>query len=295
MKLVAAVFSFFLLQSCKSQETLKLPYSPDDNSVLWEISGNNLAKPSYLLGTFHLMCKDDIHFSDNLQKAIKNVDEVYFEMNLDDASNTLGAMFFMNMKEGKTLKDLYSQEDYERLSNYFKDSLSMPITMMAKIKPSFLEAFIYPKLMPCKTLSGVEEELLKIAKADKKKINGFETIQFQASVFDSIPYEEQAKDLLKTIDSIDTYKKSFDTMINVYKTQQISKIEAMFNDKDFGMADDRGVLLDDRNKNWVNQLKDILKKENVFIAVGCGHLVGDKGLISLLKKEGYTVKPLLNK
>ncbi|MEO5944957.1 MAG: TraB/GumN family protein [Ferruginibacter sp.] len=295
MKLVAAFFSFFLLQSCRSQETLKLPYSPDDNSVLWEISGNNLAKPSYLLGTFHLMCKDDIHFSDNLQKAIKNVDEVYFEMNLDDASNTLGAMFFMNMKEGKTLKDLYSQEDYERLSNYFKDSLSMPITMMAKIKPSFLEAFIYPKLMPCKTLSGVEEELLKIAKADKKKINGFETIQFQASIFDSIPYEEQAKDLLKTIDSIDTYKKSFDTMISVYKTQQISKIEAMFNDKDFGMADDRGVLLDDRNKNWVNQLKDILKKENVFIAVGCGHLVGDKGLISLLKKEGYTVKPLLNK
>jgi uncharacterized protein YbaP (TraB family) len=69
----------------------------------------------------------------------------------------------------------------------------------------------------------------------------------------------------------------------------------MFNDKDFGLADDRGVLLDDRNKNWVNQLKDILKKENVFIAVGCGHLVGDKGLISLLKKEGYTVKPLANK
>jgi uncharacterized protein YbaP (TraB family) len=223
MKLVAAVFSFFIFQSCKSQETLKLPYNPHDNSVLWEISGNNLAKPSYLLGTFHLMCKDDIHFSDNLQKAIKSVDEVYFEMNLDDASNTLGAMFFMNMKEGKTLKDLYSQNDYERLSNYFKDSLSMPITMMAKIKPSFLEAFIYPKLMPCKTLSGVEEELLKIAKADKKKINGFETIQFQASVFDSIPYEEQAKDLLKTIDSISSYKKSFDTMINVIKRSRYQK------------------------------------------------------------------------
>ena len=84
-------------------------------------------------------------------------------------------------------------------------------------------------------------------------------------------------------------------MLNVYKTQQLSKIEAMLNDKDFGMADDRGVLLDNRNKNWVAQLKKILKKENVFIAVGCGHLVGSNGLIALLKKEGYSLKPLLNK
>ncbi|MBS1495518.1 MAG: TraB/GumN family protein [Bacteroidetes bacterium] len=295
MKLIAAILSFFLFQSCQSQQAEKLPYNKDNNTVLWEISGKGLSRPSYLMGTFHLLCKTDIHFSQNLKKALKNVDEVYFEMNLDDASNTLGAMFFMNMKDGKTLKDLYSEKDYERLSNFFNDSLSMPLTMMSKIKPSFLEAFIYPKLLPCKSLSGVEEELLKIAKEDKKKINGFENIQFQASVFDSIPYAEQAQDLLKTVDSINAYKNSFDSMLNVYKTQQLSKIEAMLNDKDFGMADDRGVLLDNRNKNWVAQLKKILKKENVFIAVGCGHLVGSNGLIALLKKEGYSLKPLLNK
>ena len=295
MKLIAAILSFFLFPSCQSQQAEKLPYNKDNNTVLWEISGKGLSRPSYLMGTFHLLCKTDIHFSQNLKKALKNVDEVYFEMNLDDASNTLGAMFFMNMKDGKTLKDLYSEKDYERLSNFFNDSLSMPLTMMSKIKPSFLEAFIYPKLLPCKSLSGVEEELLKIAKEDKKKINGFENIQFQASVFDSIPYAEQAQDLLKTVDSINAYKNSFDSMLNVYKTQQLSKIEAMLNDKDFGMADDRGVLLDNRNKNWVAQLKKILKKENVFIAVGCGHLVGSNGLIALLKKEGYSLKPLLNK
>ena len=56
-----------------------------------------------------------------------------------------------------------------------------------------------------------------------------------------------------------------------------------------------GFLLDDRNKNWVGQLKNILKEKNIFIAVGAGHLVGKNGLIELLKKEGYTVKPLLNK
>jgi uncharacterized protein YbaP (TraB family) len=295
MKALAAIFSFFLLQSCKSQTNISLPYNADENTVLWEISGNHLAKPSYLFGTFHLMCKDDIKFSENLKKAVKNVDEVYFEMNLDDPANTLGAMFLMNMKDGKTLKDLYSPEDYTKLSNFFKDSLQIPLAFVMKMKPSFLEAMLYPKFMNCKNMSGVEEELMKIVKTDKIKINGFETIQFQASVFDSIPYEAQAKDLLKTIDSVAAYKKSFDTMMTVYKTQQLSEINKMFNDNQYGMQDDRGFLLDDRNKNWVDQLKNILKEKNVFIAVGAGHLVGDKGLIALLKKEGYTVKPLLNK
>ena len=295
MKTIVALFSIFLLQCCRAQTAIKLPSNPDDNSLLWEISGKHLSKPSYLFGTFHLMCKEDIHFSNNLTQAIKNAGEVYFEMDLDDPSNTFGALLFMNMKNGKTLKDLYSSEDYTRLSIFFKDSLQAPIDFIKKIKPAFLEAFIYPKLMPCKNMSGVEEELMKIAKQNKKEIKGFETIQLQAAVFDSIPYEEQAKDLLKTIDSIGQYKKYFDSMLTVYKNQQLSQIEKMFNSTEFGMEENRDVLLDNRNKNWVEQLKKIMKGKNVFIAVGAGHLVGDKGLIALLKKEGYKLRPLFNK
>ena len=136
---------------------------------------------------------------------------------------------------------------------------------------------------------------MKIAKADKKEIKGFETMAFQASVFDSIPYNEQAKSLLKTIDSLPQYKVYFDSMLNAYKSQQLSKIEAMFNSKDFGMeADNQEVLLDGRNRNWVGQLKNILPTKNIFMAVGAGHLVGKSGLIELLRKEGYTITPILN-
>ncbi len=157
-----------------------------------------------------------------------------------------------------------------------------------------LSAFLYPKMMPCKTMSGVEQELLKSAAKDKKEIKGFETIAFQASVFDSIPYDSQAKSLLNTIDSISKYKMYFDTMIHVYKTQQLGEIEEMFTNPDFGMQDGLELLLDKRNMNWVNQLKTILPKQNIFMAVGAGHLVGKKGLIELLRKEGYTLRPIEN-
>jgi hypothetical protein len=53
-------------------------------------------------------------------------------------------------------------------------------------------------------------------------------------------------------------------------------------------------MLDNRNKNWVIQLREILPEKNIFIAVGAGHMVGENGLISLLKKEGYTLRPIEN-
>ena len=285
----------FIVQCCRSQPSVPIQVNTNNQTLLWEISGKDLKKPSYLFGTFHMMCKDDIKFSDNLLQALKNSEEVYFEMDLDDMANTLGAMMYMNMKDGKTLKDLYTEAEYDKLQFFFKDSLRTNLTMFQKMKPSFLEAFIYPKMLSCKNMSGVEQELLKIAGKEKKEMRGFETIAFQASMFDSIPYEMQAKSLLTSIDSINNYKVYFEKMVQVYLSQKIEGIEAMFADEAFGMKDGLKLLLDKRNINWVDQLKTILPKNNIFIAVGAGHLVGKKGVLELLKQEGYTVRPLLNK
>ena len=101
--------------------------------------------------------------------------------------------------------------------------------------------------------------------------------------------------MLNAIDSIDKYKVAFDSMLKVYQSQQIDQIETMFNDSSFGVKDGLDILLDKRNMNWVEQLKTILPAKNLFMAVGAGHLVGKNGLIELLKKEGYTLRPLFNK
>ena len=290
---LGAVLFFYGCNAQAKQPSLTI--NKDDNTLLWEVSGKGLKKPSYLFGTFHLMCRNDIQFSEQLKTAVANANLLYLEMDMDDPSLLLGGLMMMNMKGGKKLEDLYSSADYEKVTSFFKDTLHIPIGMFQHTKPFFLAAMLYPKLMPCKTVSGVEEELMKLAKQEKKEIKGLETMEFQAAVFDSIPYEDQAKELLKSIDSITTYQKYFDTMINVYKSQRLAEIETLFKDSEFGMEDHQDILLNDRNKNWVNQLKTIMTKENVFVAVGAAHLVGKEGLISLLRKEGYTLKPLANK
>lgn len=293
MKPFLFCYILFCLLSCNAQPPA-VKTAKDNNTLLWQVTGNNLKKPSYLFGTFHLLCKNDINFSEQLKNSLKYSDKIYMELDMDDPSVLMSGLLYMNMKNDKKLKDLYTPQEYKKIENYFTDSLHTPMMMFQKIKPYFLVALLYPQMMKCSAPSGVEEELMKIAKEDKKEIKGLETMEFQASVFDSIPYEWQAKELLKNIDSFKFYKAEFDTMLNVYKNQQIDKMGNLFTKSEFGMEAYQDLLLNNRNKNWVGQLKKIMASESVFVAVGAGHLIGKNGLISLLKNEGYILTPILN-
>jgi uncharacterized protein len=296
MKLVYFFGLMLWLGTVKAQPANNaLKTDASGNTLLWEISGNGLQAPSYLFGTFHLLCKDDIHFSETLKQAVNGSKEVYLELDLDDPATLMGGLMLMNMKGGKKLKDFYTAEEYKRLTGFFKDSLKTPIGLFQQMKPAFLESLLYPKMMPCNTAGSIEESIMQLAKKAGKPIKGLETMAFQASVFDSIPYEKQAKELLQSIDSMQQAKFYFGQMLAAYKEQRLDKIESIINNPDFGSTENQDILLDNRNSNWVGQLKEIMKKQSVFTAVGAGHLVGKKGLIALLRTEGFTVKPVFNK
>ncbi len=287
-------FLLFLFISQHGFAQKKLPQSKDNNTLLWEISGNGLQNPSYLFGTFHIMCKEDIRFSENVKQALKTSNEVYFEMDLDDPKTMLGGLAMMNMKN-KTLADLYTKAELEKLTTFFKDSVKMSLSFFNKMKPMMLEALLYPRMMPCKTPSGVETELMLIAKKEKKEVKGFETLEFQSAIFDSIPYEIQAKNLLKDIDSTEKFKVFFNKMLDIYKNQETDKLAQMLADTTFSGGENDDALLKNRNINWVAQLKTILKGNTIFMAVGAGHLFGKDGLIDLLRKEGYVLRAIENK
>jgi uncharacterized protein len=295
MKLFLSVILLFLCSTIKAQDKKTvLKTNENGNTLLWEISGNRLKKPSYVFGTFHLMCKVDITESNALKFALQDCKTLYLELDLDDPKTLMGGMSLLNMKKGKKLKDLFTYTEFVRINNFYKDSLNIAIDKMPTVKPMFLMSMMFPKMLPCKLSSGVEEGLMKLAKQNKQPIEGLESIEFQASVFDSISYEAQAKELLKTIDSFEISKKELDGLISIYKNQQLDKIQNSFSKSEFGVQGNEDILLTNRNINWVGQLKKIMKTNNIFVAVGAAHLVGKQGLIALLKKAGYKLRPIKN-
>jgi hypothetical protein len=48
------------------------------------------------------------------------------------------------------------------------------------------------------------------------------------------------------------------------------------------------MLVFSRNRDWIPKLEQLFAQGDVFVAVGADHLLGDKGVIALLRKAGFT-------
>jgi uncharacterized protein len=274
--------------------------SNDPNkTLLWKISGNGLEKPSYLFGTIHLLCSDDAGLSENMKKAISECDDVYFEVDMDNMFEMLGAINEMKMKGDTTLHDLLSASDYEKVKNYFEAKGSMlPFSMLETFKPILAASTLQEGSMACTSTAMMEQVIMEEAQQYEKKIKGLESMSYQASVLDSIPYKLQAEQLLSYIEKANDgtgEDKELDEMMNAYKSQDLKKLEDLMVSSEAGMASFTDILLYNRNLNWVQKLKSILPGRSVVIAVGAGHLPGEKGVINLLRKEGYKLTPVENK
>ncbi len=292
--ILLSTLCLLLIISCRAQQRDSFQINKDGNSLLWKISGNGLAKSSFIFGTFHLMCKEDIALSAQLKTALLKSNTLYLELDMDDPAMLFGAMKYMNMQDGKELKEFYTDEEFVRITTFFSETLHTPLMLFKNAKPYFLVALLYPQMLQCSSAASIEEALVKQAKEYKIEVKGLETIEQQASIFDSIPYALQAKELLKNIDSLDKYQSEFNELLTSYKSQELSRIEKLVSKSDFGTDNDMDLLVNNRNRNWISQLDTLMRNESVFAAVGAGHLVGDNGLLQLLKNKGYKVEPLEN-
>jgi len=272
----------------------------DFNTLLWQISGNGLQRPSYLFGTIHMICSGDAVLSDSLKSAIGHSDEVYFEVDMDNLFEMLGVMRKMKMRNDTTLADLLDKSDYDKVKKYFEaNETLLPFSVLETYKPLLAASMLMEGSSECESPEAMEEVIMREAKTNGKKIRGLETMAYQMSIFYTIPYKMQAMQLVEYVNNAgkeDTAaNKEYDKLMEAYREQDLSKLEDLTKKTDLGIANFTDILLYNRNRNWVEKLKTILPDHSVIVAVGAGHLPGDKGVINLLRKAGYTVKQVPNK
>lgn len=263
-----------------------------ENSTLWKIEGNGLEKPSYIFGTIHITC--DATLQDDVKKALDETSQVVLEIDMDDPTMQTKMMGGMYMKEGQKISDLVSKEDYAIIDSLITNEVGMPLKMVENIKPFFLIAMLYPKMLEC-PMQSFEQEIMNVAIAQKEEINGLETIEDQMNVFDEIPYEDQVADLLKTAkDNLKNDRETFQKMLNVYKDENIEALIAMINDDEASSVNKhQDKLLINRNKNWIPKISEYSKEQATFFGVGAGHLAGEFGVINLLREAGYIVNAVM--
>ena len=280
-----------------------------DTTLLWAISGNGLEATSYLFGTIHMIPEEAYFLPSTVSRALKESERVAFEIDprdMQDPTMLFSMMSRIQMPDGKRLRDLIEPEEFEVVKAYF-DSTGMPLAIFENWKPMFLATMVGQDL---EDLGGMMEgiggmrsyefELTKMAESDKKEIFGLETIDFQLSVFDSIPYEFQAQMLLDAVeaDMAGTNEDDqFGQMVEMYRRQAIAEMVSMIQEE-AGAEDEANFeefLLTRRNAAWIPIMAESMAGGPVFFAVGAGHLAGEQGVIKLLREAGYTVEGVYEK
>ena len=292
LKSVVLLVSMSLTSVCYAQSKKA---ANNENTLLWEISGRGLTQPSYVYGTMHVVCADDAKMSIGLKNAIAKAKQVFLEIDMDNMDEMMSVMKFARMNNGLKISDLVTPVEYMRLEEYFSKNKSiLPFAMMNRFKPYFVTAIISEGMMDCNEKSSVEQIIMTEARNNEKDVFGLETVEFQASIFDSIPYEKQAADLVKYIDSIDKFRENTLEMVELYRKQEINSMDTLMEKSDPGMMEYIDLLLYDRNKRWASQMPEQMFLMPTLFAVGAGHLGGERGVLNLLRQQGFTVKPLDN-
>ena len=309
--LVASLLLLITWMSCGSSKKMNDPamgttpseaiadntLAPKEKALLWKIEKDGLPSASYLYGTIHIIPKDDFFYPSGTIEAIEASTKMVFEIDMSvmtDMSAQMGLMQKSLMKDGKKISDLLSEVDLKIVKDHF-DKMGLPFALFERMKPAFLTVFASEDMSPNSMQNGdmksYEMEFMDIAKTRKMDMGGLETVDYQLSVFDSIPYTDQANILVESIKSSSEGEDELKKMIEIYKNQDLEGMGAMFSDESIG---DMDILLNNRNRNWIPVMKNYMNEKPTFFAVGAGHLVGVQGVIALLRAEGYTLTPVIN-
>ena len=288
---LSAILLFLLCINVSAQETK----GHDRKHPLWKISSKT--NTVYLLGSVHVLKQDAYPLDKSIEQAYENSPRLFFEINLDevDAQKLQQLTVAKGVyHDGRTLKDDLSAQTYEfakkRLADY-----GMNIEKFERLKPWLMAMSIVVselQRLGFDPSQGVDKYFFEMAKKDMKKIDGFETAEYQLNLLGDMPAGMQEAMLLQTMKDIDV-QKEFNVIIEAWKSGNAEALDAVLLKSFRDFPDVYQRLITDRNKNWMPKIESLIgQKENAMIILGAAHLVGKGGILAALKQEGYQVEQL---
>jgi uncharacterized protein len=264
---------------------------PNEKTLLWQISGKGLTQPSYLYGTIHITCPNELKISQAIANKFNATQQLYLELDFDDPKMMTSVFQNMLMQDGKTLQTLLNTKDYATAKQYFQDKVGISIEQISSVKPLFTTAFLYSSFLGCQPISW-EETLTQLAQNRKIEILGLETVREQITVFDRIPLPEQAQMLMEMINNPTKTQQEIQSLNLAYRNGDVAELYRLTSESFASSKNYETIFLTERNRRWISSIEKAAKTKPTFFGVGAGHLGGANGVISLLRKAGYTVNPV---
>lgn len=270
--------------------------------LLWKVSGNGLEKPSYIFGTHHIAPLSVLDSVPGFNDAFASVDKVYGELVMSEMTSPAAQQTMMTYAmapQDSTLTAVLTPAQADSLTAILRKYMGPMVEAanFAPMKPAMVATALamvqsqvaFPNFNPQEQL---DTEIQKRAAAAGKEVGGLETMEEQCQALFGSSILEQANDLMDAVRHDDHALEVAQKLASAYLAGDLQQMLSIIEDPTFGTGEGTERILNKRNANWVRVMAGLLPTASVLIAVGAGHLPGDKGLISLLRKEGYTVTPV---
>src|SRR5436190_330626 len=293
--LIALAVGSILLCDAQTKASKKYP------SLFWEITGNGLSRPSYLFGTMHVSSKMVFHLPDSFYLGIKNCDVVALETNpeswqedlvkYDVDANSYGRPHFP--------WNNFSQmpDDYLNIRTLQFDKYEKQIEAALYSRPSTINNLLYRNYSDYS--SDFEENtyldmyIYQVGKKMGKQVAGVErydeSMKLMMEAYRDAAKEKNHKQ--RSYDNDDTY--SADKLQEAYRTGNLDLLDSINRMNSFSAAFDEKFLYR-RNLLQANSIDSILKsRSSLFVGVGAAHLPGTRGVIEILRRMGYKLRPIV--
>jgi len=284
-----AIFLFSLLVQDSPAQPKK--------SFLWKVQSKT--NTVYVLGSIHYLRQEMYPLDERIEKAFDQSNILGVEANVDD----VGKMDVQKLVEKalysgeETLEKHLSPEAYEIVKKHLSE-LGASLEAANKYRPWFLAltlASIEIAKLGFDPNFGIDRYFLSKA-TDKRKIVELESLDYQINLFSNLSEKNQELFLLYTLKDIKVLEQELDRLIKAWSSGDEKTVESIVTrsvKQDKRLLPVYEKLIIERNKKMVSKIEEYLKeKETFFVIVGAGHLVGNQGIIELLKGKGFLIEQL---
>jgi uncharacterized protein YbaP (TraB family) len=257
------------------------------SSLLWSIEKEGSV--SYIFGTMHV--KDyRVHSFVNLVKPFLDRCSAFAsEFHLNEMAE-VGNTDFQYFPDGNTLKDYLPEVKYKKLVGIVNKSFQIDITPFDRLLPLLLINIISESVLYNSENLALDSVLWKYAEQNNKELFGLESIQDQFNILSAIPISYQVKSLLSIGKNPQSFRTKLVRMIDLYEKQDIDMLYRLSKRT---LGKQRRLMIYERNAKMALRLADELSsQQSTFCAVGAAHLSGKYGILALLKKRAFVVKPV---
>lgn len=259
-----------------------------NNSLLWKIKNKENDRYSYIYGTIHLRDKKVYFLIDKIKKLIENSEFFIAEYDLDDNKQD-EILAAMQMPAGKHLRNYFSDKKFIKAQKIIQKSYGLDIDKLGFLKPIALENMFTEMSFNTDFGLPLDFELWNFAKSLRKNLNGAESAESQIKILKKLSLKQQIKSFKQIIRNVSKYRNKLNRITNYYVNQDITMLYKL-SIKSLGKS--KNILVYKRNEKICEKIIEIDKKGSVFAAIGAGHLWGEKGILRILKNNGYEISPL---